>query len=243
MALKLRHVVVTGAAGGIGAALCRAFAAAPERPTLTLCDIDLVGCRALAESLGSRAHPLRWDLADEAARESTYAAIVGIGGPIDVLVNCAGIMEVRNLAGTPWPMARRLLEIDLIAPLWLMHRAANDMIARGGGGAVINISSLAGLVPLRGTGWYGAAKAGLAMASEVARLDLDPLGVQVMTVYPGPIATPLEARARQQWGGGLLARVMPTGTATAMADAIVRGLREGAPRLTWPPVYASVMRW
>ncbi len=115
-------------------------------------------------------------------RSSLYAEL---REPVDVLVNCAGFMELVSFAGTSWELGRALIDVDLISPLRLMSLAVPGMRARGEG-LVVNVASMAGLVPLRGSSYYGAAKAGLAMASEVARIELARDGVHVMTVYPAP---------------------------------------------------------
>ena len=85
------------------------------------------------------------------------------------------------------------------------------MVERGSG-VIVNVASMAGKVPLKGCSYYGASKAGLAMASEIARADLAPYGVRVVTVYPGPVKSALEQGAREAYSGnGLFKRYAPTG--------------------------------
>jgi len=160
------------------------------------------------------------------------------GAPVDVLVNCAGIMELRSFAGTSWELGGDLLAIDLLSPLRLMALAVPAMRdARRG--LVVNLASLAGLLPLRGSAYYGAAKAGLAMASEIARIELAPRGVRVLTVYPGPIASGLERHARAQVRATWFARNLPVGDAGALADRIVRAAHRGDARVVYPPLYVA----
>lgn len=233
------HVLITGAAGAIGSALARAFRARHPGAALTLADIDAGGVAATAREVGADGAPARavtWDLARPDTLPAALAGVVDHSGPIDVLVNCAGVMEIRSLAGTPWETGARLLDIDLVSPLRLMSLAAPAMIAQRRG-AIINVSSMAGVVPLRGCTFYGAAKAGLGLASEIARLELAPHGVNVITVYPGPVRSPLEQRARAQVPEGLLARVLPTGDAEALARRVLRAYVEGAARVVYPPMY------
>jgi dehydrogenase/reductase SDR family protein 7B len=109
-------------------------------------------------------------------------------------------------------------------------------------GAIVNVSSMAGRVPLRGCAYYGGAKAGLAMASEIAHLELAPMGVHVVTVYPGPVASALERGARAQLRPSRLARWMPTGKATVIAAAVARALDRGDSRVVYPPLYAAADR-
>jgi short-subunit dehydrogenase len=234
-------ILVTGAAGAIGAALADALAARHPGAHLALPDVDADGLARVAAGLAGRASTWRWDLADPARLPERWAELTAARGPVDLLVNCAGIMEVRSLAGTPWALGQRLLDIDLTAPMRLMSLAAPSMIERGAG-AIINVSSMAGRVPLRGCTFYGAAKAGLAMASEIARLELGPAGVQVLTVYPGPVKSNLERGARAQLRPSRISRLMPTGEARAIAQLVVRALDRDEPRVIYPALYALADR-
>ena len=129
-----------------------------------------------------------------------------------------------------------LLEINLLAPLRLMDLALPAMI-EAGRGCVINVASMAGRVPLRGCSYYGAAKAAIGLASEVARLDVKERGVDVITVYPGPIYSGLERHARGQVRRGLVSRWIPTGTPEALARRVYAAFRTGDARVVGPRVY------
>lgn len=235
-----RHAMVTGAAGAIGGALARALAVRASSARLTLIDKDTRGVEALARELGPRAVPLTWDLADTDALPDAYGD-ASRDEPVDVLLNCAGIMELRSFAGTPWSLGSRLLAIDFTSPMRLMSLAVPAMRARRAG-LVVNLASLAGVLPLRGATFYGAAKAGLAAASEIARIELAPEGVHVLTVYPGPVASGLERHARAQVRSTFLARWIPVGDAAVLADRIVRAAESGAPRVVYPPFYVAAAR-
>lgn len=232
--MNLGHALVTGAAGAIGAAIARALR--QRWPGVQLALLDREAPAALAAELG-RAATHAVDLRDGDALPAALARIVDAGGPLDGLVNCAGVMRVRHVATWDWRDARDLLAVDLLAPLQLQHLVAPGMVARGGG-AIVNISSIAGKIPLRGCTYYGAAKAGLALASEVARADLAPHGVRVVTVYPGPVRSALEAGARADYGGGgLFGRFAPVGEPAELASLIVRAIDRGEPRVIYPRIY------
>ena len=242
-----RHVLLTGASGAIGSALARAMRTAWPQVQLALVDHDEAPLRALATELGDATSYLA-DLRDLAALPDLVDTIAQ-AGPLDGLVNCAGIMRVQQLASWSWDDAHALVTIDLLAPLRLQDLLARGMVERGAG-FVINISSMAGHVPLRGCAYYGAAKAGLAMASEVARADLGRHGIRVVTVYPGPVHSPLEAGARADYGGGgLFGRFAPTGTACELAARIMHALAHDEPRVIYPRVYGlgwtapNLSRW
>ena len=242
-----RHVVITGAAGAIGAALARAMRAAWPDAHLALVDRDRAALQSVAAALGSVAGNLG-SVAAEAA--TTYVAdlakldalpelIASIeeNGPIDGLVNCAGIMRVQHVSSWNWNDAEQLLAVDLLAPLRLQDLVVRGMVERGAG-LIINVASMAGRVPLRGCTYYGAAKAGLAMASEIARADLAEHGVQVLTVYPGPVRSALEAGARADYGGGgLFGRFAPTGDPGELAARIMAAVATDEARVIYPRLY------
>ena len=230
------HVLVTGAGGAIGAALTRAMRATWPAAALALVDRDAERMTALATEVGNATtHGV--DLADVAALPALVAAIEAAGGPLDGLVNCAGIMQVQQLQTWRWEEAERLVAVDLLAPLRLQDLCARGMVQRGRG-IIVNIASIAGKVPLRGCTYYGAAKAGLAMASEIARADLAPHGVHVVTVYPGPVKSALEQGARDAYGGGgLLGKLAPTGDPAELARRILHALEHDEPRVIYPRVY------
>lgn len=158
------HILVTGAAGAIGAALVRVLAKRAPRAHLSLVDRDERGLQAVSAGLGDRARPLVWDLARPQDLPDAYAQATQ-GRAVDVLVNCAGIMELRSLTGMPWSLGEQLLAIDLVSPMRLMTLAVPAM-RQARAGVVVNLASLAGVFPLRGASFYGAAKAGLAAAWE-----------------------------------------------------------------------------
>jgi short-subunit dehydrogenase len=237
-----RHLLVTGAAGAIGAALSGAFARRDPTLRLSLVDRDRSGAEAAGRATGADWRAYEWDLVEPAALPDRVRALEADRGPVDVLVNCAGIMEIRSLAATDWALAERLLRIDLESPLRLMALLVPSMAARGRG-TVVNVSSMAGMTPLRGCAYYGAAKAGLAMASEIARLELAPRGVHVLTVYPGPVRSKLEARARGQAQPTLLARWIPTGEAGPLAARVVEACERRKARVVYPGFYDLASRF
>lgn len=233
--MKLEHILITGAAGAIGAAIARELRAAHPGARLALLDRDTVGMQALAASLGNAStHGV--DLRDLDALPAVIDELARVA-PIDGLVNCAGIMRVQGLPSWDWDDAAALLAVDLLAPLRLQDLVVRGMVERGNG-LILNITSMAGKVPLKGCAYYGASKAGLAMASEIARAELGPHGVRVITVYPGPVHSPLEQGARKDYGGGgLFAKIAPTGDAAELARRITVAIEKDEPRVIYPRLY------
>jgi short-subunit dehydrogenase len=233
----VNHAVITGGAGAIGAALARAFRARWPDARLTLVDRDGDGAAAIAADVDGTATSA--DLADLGALPALVDAIAADGGSIDGLVNCAGVMTVRHVADWQWRDAEALLAIDLLAPLRLQDLVLPSMLAMRRG-TIVNVASMAGRVPLKGCTYYGAAKAGLGMASEIARADLTRRGIGVVTVYPGPVRSALERGARAQYrrGGGVLGRLAPLGDPAVLAARVVDAIDTGAPRVIYPATYA-----
>lgn len=229
------HALVTGASGAIGSALARALRA--RCATMSFVDVDELRLSPLARELDARA--LVWDLADVASLDARWREATA-DRRVDLLINCAGILDFRSVDAMPWDDARRVLDVDLVAPLWLQRRATAEMSR---GGAIVNVASLAGLVPLRGATYYGAAKAGLAMASEIAHVELAPRGIHVVTVYPGPVRSGLERKGRTQLAASALARALPSGSPEVLAARIVHALDRGSPRVVYPFPYDLAPRF
>ena len=246
-ALPPRHVAITGAAGAIGGAIARAMRHAWPGAALALIDREVAPMSELASELGdATVHAA--DLTDVEALPGLVERIAA-HAPLDGLVNCAGIMRVRQVATWAWEDAEALLAVDLVAPLRLQALIVPGMTARDGG-IVVNVASMAGHVALRGCAYYGAAKAGLAMASEVARADLARHGVRVVTVYPGPVRSALERGARADYGGGgWIGRLAPTGEPARLAALVMRAIERDEPRVIYPRAYGlgwnapNVSRW
>jgi short-subunit dehydrogenase len=225
-------VLVTGAAGAIGAAIARAMRTAWPDAHLLLLDRTAASMADLARELGS-ATAYGADLREVDA----LPAMVRSLEPLDGLVNCAGVMRVRRVSTWQWDDARDLLAVNLLAPLRLQDLVVRGMVERGGG-VIVNVASMAGKTPLKGCMYYGASKAGLGMASEIARAELAPRGVRVVTVYPGPVRSALEQGARADYGGGgWFARMVPTGDAAELARRIMLAIARDEPRVVYPRVY------
>jgi short-subunit dehydrogenase len=235
------HVVITGAGGAIGGALARRIRLRSGSARLTLVDVTLDATRELAQTLSGDVASVAWDLSRPDALPEHGAALLRDRGPVDGLVNCAGIMEVQSLAGMPWELGLRVLKIDLESPLRLMSMFVPGMQVRRRG-ILVNVASMAGVTPLRGCAYYGAAKAGIAMASEIARFELAPHGVTVVTVYPGPVRSGLESHARAGFPESPTKRFIPTGDPVPLADKIVQACEEDRPRVVYPRFYEAASR-
>jgi 3-hydroxybutyrate dehydrogenase len=178
--LSGRKVLITGGAGGIGAACAVAFAAAGA--TVTVADLDAQGARKVAEPLGGVAVGV--DLADP----SFDAA--GLAGDMDVIVNNAGIQHVSPVEDFPEDKFRLILALMVEAPFRLARAALPHMYA-GQWGRIVNISSVHGLRASAFKSAYVAAKHGLEGLSKTIALEGGPRGVTSNTICPAYVRTPL----------------------------------------------------
>ncbi|MFJ2172166.1 SDR family NAD(P)-dependent oxidoreductase [Streptomyces sp. NPDC087851] len=177
----MAHVLVTGAASGIGRAVAEHFAAAGHR--LTLVDIDATRLADTASALGAACQ-----VRDLCSAEGPATA-VGDGwqthGPVDVLVNAAGIypsLDMTEVTAEGWD---RVFALNTRAPVLATAELARRAIASGRTASVVNISSGAALRARPGGGPYASSKAALEMATRAAALELGPHGIRVNAVSPG----------------------------------------------------------
>jgi short-subunit dehydrogenase len=234
------HVAVTGASSGIGEAVAREMARAGATLTLVARRRDFL--ERLAASLGGGAAVVVHDLSDSTRATSWMADAEKLHGPIDVLVNNAGVENTGPTALVDPEAGERLLHTNLLSPLRMARHLLPAMIARGHG-VIVNVASVAALTPPPLQAWYGASKAGLAAFSEALGGELRGTGVHVVTVYPGPVATAMSASGYAAFGGrkGAVA-LLPEGKPEELARRIRRAIERRQRRLIYPRFYASA-RW
>jgi short-subunit dehydrogenase len=235
-----RHVVVTGASSGIGEALARELARAGARLTLVARRRERL--EKLAGEIGGRSVALAHDLSDPAGYTDWIPAAEAALGPIDMIVNNAGVENTGPAAQASIEEGVRLLQLNLHAPLVIVRTLLPAMLARNSG-HIVNIASIAALAPVWLQAWYSGSKSGLAAYSEALRGELRHSGVRVLTVYPGPVTTPGSEQSYAKFGGrkGVVA-IVPEGKPDVLARRIRAAIEAGRARLIYPRVY-STARW
>ncbi|TVR26243.1 MAG: glucose 1-dehydrogenase [Ilumatobacter sp.] len=191
--------VVTGAASGQGEAEARRLVA--EGASVVLADVNDERGAAVADELGERAVFEHLDVTEADQWRQVVDATVERFDGLDVLVNNAGIGIVAPLDGISMVDHQRLLDVNVTGVLLGMRTAKPTMVA-GGGGSIVNISSIDGLVGVRGMTSYAASKFAVTGMTRSAALELGPSGIRVNSVHPGVINSPMvqdapeEVRAR-----------------------------------------------
>lgn len=241
--LSGRVVLITGASMGIGAACARAFARRGARLILTARSTQaLEQVRRTLEP--SPAVALSADLRQPAAVSHLADRALACYGEVDVLVNNAGIGLYRASWAAEASLARELMEVNWFAPLELARRLLPAMRSRRRG-MIVNVSSVAGKVPLPWLTIYSASKAALNFWSDGLRMELRGSGVGVLSVCPGFVATGFPEHALVEGLPPALRRRRLFGiTAEECAEAIVRGVERDkrtvvVPRVAWLLVVAS----
>jgi short-subunit dehydrogenase len=232
------HVLITGASSGIGEAIAREYL---KRNA----DITVVARRKdrldeLCSGAQSGTHVIAADLAPGRHSADPCAAVVAEAiaalGPIDVLINNAGMQIVDSLVNTSIAEGERLIELNLMVPLRMSKAVLPGMMQRRHG-AIVDIASMAGIMPTPQMSYYSASKGGLGAASEGLRGELRPHGIHVLTVYPGPVASDMELAAREKFTTSAATRYIPTGTPAELARLIADGVERKTDRIIYPRVY------
>ena len=182
-------VAITGAAGGIGQALCRHFVSLGARiAAVDRSDKVMAFAKELARE-GAAIEPAVADIGDEAAVGKAFAIVTAGLGPIEVLVNNAGVSRASNLKQTNGAIFRKDVEDNLNGTYYCSAAVLAGMQANGGG-AIVNISSVNGLAGY-GDPAYSAAKAGIINLTKSMAMEYGRFGIRVNVVCPGTVRTPV----------------------------------------------------
>jgi 3-oxoacyl-[acyl-carrier protein] reductase len=202
----MRRALVTGGSGAIGGAICRFLARAGRHVTVHA-NTGLERAQTVAADIvasGGSASAVAFDVTD---KEATAMGIAGIltGGPIDILINNAGIHDDAVMPGMRHEQWARVIDVSLNGFFNVTQPLLMPMI-RGRWGRIVNMSSAAAVAGNRGQTNYAAAKAGLHGATRSLALELASRGITVNTVAPGIIASPM---ANEAFNAEQIAQLVP----------------------------------
>jgi len=227
-----RTVAVTGAAGGIGAATAGALSRAGAK--VALGDVDVDGARRVAETLYGPHLVRELDVTDRASFTAFLDAAEAELGPLDVLINNAGIAPAAPFAEQDAAMIARTIDINLNGPLIGTQLAVRRMLPRGTG-HVVNVASLAGKSGPPGLVAYAASKHGVVGLTEAIRAELWGEGLDFTCVMPGPVQT-------QMMDGTHDVKAVKLIPPSEVAAAILDALRTGRPEVYVPRNLGALAR-
>jgi NAD(P)-dependent dehydrogenase (short-subunit alcohol dehydrogenase family) len=187
-------VLVTGASSGIGLATALRFARAGHTVAAGVRDLESATAlrHALADAPG-RTRIVQLDVASDDSVTTAVAEIQGAVGPIDVLVNNAGISMSAALETAPLPDARKIFEVNYFGMIRMIQAVLPEMRRRQTG-TIINVSSISALVAVPALGHYAASKAALESATETLGQEVARFGIRVALIEPGVTETPMFTR-------------------------------------------------
>lgn len=200
--LSGKVAIVTGGANGQGAAIARGFVA--EGAKVVIADIATEPGELLAKELGDSAVFHRLDVTDEQGWQATVAEARERFGPVNVLVNNAGILMFSELTQTALEDYERVIRINQIGTFLGMKSVVASM-EEAGGGSIVNSSSIEGLGGMPLLVAYSASKFAIRGMTKAVAMELGPKGIRVNSVHPGMIDTGMTrvhgGDAAMEWGG------------------------------------------
>ncbi|WP_028958126.1 L-iditol 2-dehydrogenase [Sulfitobacter sp. 20_GPM-1509m] len=183
--LNGKCALITGAARGIGLAFAQAYVA--EGARVAIADIDIERARAAAADIGTAAIAVHMDVTDQASIDSAVAETVAQLGQIDILINNAAIFTAAPITEITRADFDRTFDINVAGTLFTLQAVAKHMIARGGGGKIINMASQAGRRGEPLVAVYCATKAAIISLTQSAALNLIDHGINVNAIAPGVV--------------------------------------------------------
>jgi NAD(P)-dependent dehydrogenase (short-subunit alcohol dehydrogenase family) len=193
--LKGKVALVTGAASAEGLGFAAARKMAGQGARLFLTDLNATAVEARAADLraaGHEAQAMAHDVTDEAAWAATIDAVIKAFGRLDILVNNAGIAVLKMMSEMTKPDWDRQIRVNLHSVYLGCKAGVDQMRKQGGGGSIVNLSSVAGLVGVPGTAAYAASKGGVRLMTKAIALETAREGIRVNSVHPGSIWTDMQ---------------------------------------------------
>jgi NAD(P)-dependent dehydrogenase (short-subunit alcohol dehydrogenase family) len=213
--LRGRIVAITGGARGIGRAAAAALAR--EGARVAIGDIDAAAARAAAEDIGSGTLALELDVTDRASFEAFLDRVEARLGPLDVMINNAGILHLGPFVDEDETSQVRQIDINLHGPITGTKLALRRMRPRGRG-HIVNVASSAGKFTAPGIATYTATKHGVVGFTEAVRWEQRGSGIELSIVMPGIVRTEMIAGYKAVRG---VQEVEPEDVAAAIVDALM----------------------
>ena len=217
--LNGKVVVITGASRGLGVDMAKVFAQRGAQLALAArSGSELEKVRIEMEALGAKAISVPADVSDLASLRALVKETEASLGPIDVLVNNAGLEEVCDFESMDLERIEQIVSVNVLGLIWLTRMVVPSMIERRTG-HVCNIASLAGLTPVPHNSVYSATKHAVVGFSRSLRMELAEYGVEVSAVCPGFV----EGGMFAEWGRPAPKAAAPV-TSQAVAEAVIKAV-------------------
>lgn len=206
-----RTVLITGGASGIGQATAHAFA----RHGASIGIIDVAGTAAIdhevseLKAYGINAAGAHANISDVEEVARAIADLSGVLGPIDTLINNAGIWEPNPVPESPLQLFDRHIDVNVKGTFYVTQACLPAML-KNGCGVIVNIASVSGTAGRGGDSAYSTSKAAVVMLTKTLAAELGPKGIRINCVAPGAVATPLTAGLRTPEGESAIAELMAT---------------------------------
>jgi glucose 1-dehydrogenase len=199
MRLQGKVAIVTGSATGIGKAIVQRFAQEGAMVTINYVGKpeQAAAVRARIEEAGGKAIVVQADVSQAGDVQQLIAQTVQHFGKLDIMVNNAGIEKKVPFLEVPEDLWDRIIAVDLKGPWLCSQAAARQMVRQGGGGRIINISSVHEDMTMPTNAPYCAAKGGLRMMMRTVAVELAPYQITVNNIGPGAIDTPMDAPLKE----------------------------------------------
>ncbi len=206
--LSNKVCIITGAAQGIGKAIAERFAT--DGAIVYACDMKQgmmdEWARECAEKNATQVVPLYFDVTDAAAVKAAFMSVHKAQGHIDALVNNAGVVFNKKIGMIMRPETELMFKVNVIAVIEMVQLVSR-LMARSGGGSIVNISSVTAVVGSPGQSAYSATKGAIISFTKSSAKELAPMGIRVNAVAPGIIKTERFAELYEESGDKIDTRI------------------------------------
>ena len=231
-------VFITGAGSGIGAAI--AELAVHQGFRVVLADVNLAAATDRARELGPAALPIELDIRDEDAWQRAFDEVERRLGPVDVLVNNAGIIHTGDARGLTFAQHRDMVDVNLLGTVAGVITALPRMRARGGG-HIVNICSMSSFLPLAGYATYGGTKHAMRAFHHSIAIEERDSPVRFSIVHPPSTRTPM-LRQEMSDPTAHIAFAEKSYAPEAIAAAVLTAIRRKSIEVVFPPLAGRVQR-
>lgn len=230
------HIFITGTSTGIGHAIALEF----DQNLGGVLNFSLVSRKknlldGLAARLTNKSSVYPADLSDDKSAADTLKKAIEENGPVDILINNAGVQNINHFTAINDEEAQKLFRLNYTTPARLMRQVLPKMAERNSG-AIINIASLGAITPTPFMAEYCASKAALGALTTALQGEYKDTAIHFLGVYPGPVKTAMADLANDRYEGNT-AQNIPYGTPEGLAREILKAYKNQTKKIVYPAFY------